>query len=340
MTLFDTGMPSSVDEPRCVVFGEMLVDVFHDRLVPGGAPFNVAMHLAGLGLRPHLISRLGHDEEAQYLRVAAQRTGLSLAGLQLDRSRSTGRVEVVEDADGHHFRILQDQAYDHIDADDACASAARYVGGRGTWLYSGTLVLRSPAARASLARLRGSLVHRSYVDLNWRDAGTAPADALDALRGTTILKVSDEEQMQLLAWSDLPCVAGSGRPHLGERSAALRTLLRGLGVEELLVTHGALGAAAWNADGECIASSPAAPVARLVDTVGAGDAFSAMALAQLMLGLGVEELLPRATAFAASICGLRGALPDEPGFYDRWRMDAPVPLADAPVAAALGSRER
>lgn len=340
MTSFDSAMSPTGDEPRCVVFGEMLVDVFHDRLVPGGAPFNVAMHLAGLGLRPHLVSRLGNDREAQYLRVAAHRMGLSTAGLQLDRSRGTGRVEVLEDADGHHFRILQDQAYDHIDPDDACASAAHYADSRKAWLYFGTLVLRSPAPRSSLAELRRSLPHHSYVDLNWRDAGTTPADALEALRGTTLLKVSDEEQLQLLSWSGLPATMERRRPAAGERSAPLRALLRELGVESLLVTQGALGACAWNGDGECVASTPAAPVRRLVDTVGAGDAFSAMALAQRMLGVEMAQLLPRATAFAAAICGLRGALPDDPDFYAPWRMDTSAARADTHVTATAGQRER
>ena len=44
-----------------VLFGEMLADAFPDRTVPGGAPFNVARHLAAFGQWPLLISRLGND---------------------------------------------------------------------------------------------------------------------------------------------------------------------------------------------------------------------------------------------------------------------------------------
>jgi fructokinase len=43
------------------VFGEALVDQFPDRVVMGGAPFNVARHLAGLGFSPLMITRIGAD---------------------------------------------------------------------------------------------------------------------------------------------------------------------------------------------------------------------------------------------------------------------------------------
>jgi len=45
-------------QAEAVIFGEALVDVFADRNVIGGAPFNVARHLAGLGRTPLMISRI------------------------------------------------------------------------------------------------------------------------------------------------------------------------------------------------------------------------------------------------------------------------------------------
>ena len=47
-----------------VVFGEALVDLFKNAAVVGGAPFNVARHLAGFALQPLFISAIGTDNAA------------------------------------------------------------------------------------------------------------------------------------------------------------------------------------------------------------------------------------------------------------------------------------
>jgi fructokinase len=54
---------------------------------------------------------------------------------------------------------------------------------------------------------------------------------------------------------------------------------------------------------------------RVVDTVGAGDAFSAVMIHGLRRGWRLATALDRALAFAAAICGQRGATVAEPDFY-------------------------
>jgi fructokinase len=53
-----------------------------------------------------------------------------------------------------------------------------------------------------------------------------------------------------------------------------------------------------------------------VDTVGAGDAFSAVTIMGLMHGWGWERILDRAAGFAAKVCTLRGATSQDKGFYE------------------------
>ena len=279
--------------PPVVVLGEALVDVFAEGELPGGAPFNVACHLAGLGLTPRFISRVGNDAAAARLDSAAALCGLSMRHVQRDVHRPTGRVRVHEQAGAHRFEILADQAYDWIDAADArraledCDAAACAAG----WLYHGSLISRGPAATALAA--------------------------LAALRGTDVLKLNDEELALLCSWTGLPVTrAGAAVTGAGDTIARLATRLHaGL----LVLTHGAAGASAWDARGRCIARQPAAPVSRLVDTVGAGDALAAALLAALVQGVAIPQALALAARFAAALCGQRGALPEHPGFYAPWR---------------------
>ncbi|MEW5835403.1 MAG: PfkB family carbohydrate kinase [Pseudomonadota bacterium] len=301
------------ESSRPLVFGEALVDAFADGVVPGGAPFNVACHLAALGRAPRLVTRLGRDPAGDALRAAAARFGLSLDEAQADAE--TARVLVHERPEGHAFEIPDAQAFDRIDAADAVAVAQR--AGPGAWLYFGTLALRAGPSRQALAAIRTTLPHRAYVDLNWREAGPAPSVILDLLRDVHVLKLSDEELGRLLGWLDLAGPAGMPAP--GDRDGGIAALCQRTGARTLLVTHGGEGAVAWDAGGHCVARALAPPLARIVDTVGAGDAFSGMMLAGLVQGEAAGTVLDRAVAFASASCGWRGALPADPAVYARWR---------------------
>jgi fructokinase len=310
-----------------IVFGEALVDAFADGPVPGGAPFNVACHLAALGCAPRLITRLGDDPAGAVLRRAASACGLSLQAAQHDRE--TARVIVHEHGHGHQFEIPPDQAFDRIDADEALAATRSPATDR--WLYFGTLALRSPTSRAALAALRAEADHHSFVDLNWREAGPPRDVVLDLLQHVEVLKVSEEELARLLDWLGLPPV--DRLPAVGDQRDAVAALCRFTGTQLLLVSLGADGAVMWDGQGRCLAHASAPPLPQRVDSVGAGDAFSAMMLAGLLCGVSERRLLGQAVAFASLSCGWRGALPDRTDLYLSWRsLLCAQPPAALPVA--------
>lgn len=318
---------------RPLVFGEALVDAFPETLIPGGAPFNVACHLAALGLAPLLLSRIGADAGGDQLRVAASRHGLRLDGVQCEPMLGTARVLVHERPDGHVFEIPVDLAFDHIDANAALAAAADLAASDAAWLYHGTLALRSETSRAALAALRGSRRFRVFVDLNWREAGPTPAQILALLHDIDVLKLSEAELTQLLGWLHLPAPS-QARPPVGSHHPALAALAERTGARWILVTHGGDGAALWSAEGRCHASVAAPRITSLVDTVGAGDAFSAYMLAALVHGQSAHQALAAAVAFASTSVGWRGAVPDDLGVYDGLLHPAAWPPSSDPSAAS------
>jgi fructokinase len=95
-------------------------------------------------------------------------------------------------------------------------------------------------------------------------------------------------------------------------------------LEILWITRGADGAVAHFGSGSTVAA-PAPRARPLVDTVGTGDAFSAVAILGLLDGWDVETTLRRAVELAAELCRHRGAIPDDPTFYEearrRWKDD-------------------
>lgn len=288
---------------RTLVFGEVLFDAFPDGTeVLGGAPFNVAWHLQGLGLQPLFVSRIGDDAKGRRVQDAMRSWDMDTAGLQQDDGRPTGTVSVALHAGQHAFDILPDQAYDRIDADTALRAATV---GPVDVIYHGTLALRDPVSHAALRALRGKLDARVYVDLNLRSPWWSNAVVADALRDASWVKLNDAE---------LRTVAGA--PATTERQQA-RALRERCGSESVLVTRGERGAFICARDG--FVEGAAEPVENLVDTVGAGDAFAAVALAGLTLGWPAQRTLARALEFAAWICGVRGATVADVERYAHYR---------------------
>jgi fructokinase len=92
-------------------------------------------------------------------------------------------------------------------------------------------------------------------------------------------------------------------------------------VEQWIITRGKEGAMAVTPGGELLVSPPH-KTDKVVDTVGAGDAFSSTLLLGQSQGWPLPLTLERAHAFASAIVGIRGATINNIGFYqpflDAW----------------------
>jgi fructokinase len=284
---------------RPLLVGEVLYDVFPGgRAVLGGAPFNVAWHLRGLGASPLLLSAVGGDPRGRAALAAMEGWGLDTDGVGVVPGYPTGEVEVRLEEGEPRFAILPDQAYDHLPAPDPEALRRR---GPFALLYHGTLFARSPGNRQILDALPAALGLPVFLDLNLRDPWWSPGDAATLAGRARWVKLNAWE-MDLLA-------PGTGGESPAARAARLR---EALGAEALFLTRGPGGALVASRSG--VASAPAPPV-RVVDTVGAGDAFSAVAILGLLAGWAPAVTLDRAVAFAARVCEQPGATADNPGLY-------------------------
>ena len=295
-----------------IIFGEALIDDFGTRQVIGGAPFNVARHLAIFGLAPLLVSRIGVDAGGDLIAAECARCGLSDAALQRDLATPTGRVIVEHHGASHRFVILPDQAYDHI---DAAPMAAAIKGKTASPLYFGTLAQRA-GSRAALTELLAAHTGLRYLDLNIREGQVSERIVFDSLHQADLVKVNEDELRDLLERfthrRPLPAVTDSE-----EVRAACATLLRVFTLQGLVVTLGEHGAVYYGADGSVVTSG-AAPKVDVVDTVGAGDAFSAVVLLGLRRGWPLAVTMERANVFAAAVCGIAGAVPADLSFYAPW----------------------
>jgi fructokinase len=291
-----------------LVFGEILIDRFLDREVLGGAPFNVTRHLGALGCVPVLVSRIGQDAAGARLLQTLESSGLSTHGVQLDSIHPTGLVEVNLTPEGHQFDIVADQAYDHI---HPRLSRMTALAANPELVYFGTLAQRANSHRALRHMLRAAGGQR-FFDVNLRDPWVY-ADRLEwSLQHADIVKANDAELERLARLLDLEETSAE------DQAEALiqRYKLRGM-----LVTCGAAGAW-WLDESTQVTAMTSDSVVEIRDTVGAGDAFSAVFMLGLLNGWAIPVTLQRAHHFAGAICGIRGAIPEHNDFYkpfiDEW----------------------
>ena len=297
-----------------IIFGEALVDDFNAEQVVGGAPFNVARHLAAFMAPVLAITRIGDDRSGQLVHAEFERFAMSEAALQRDPLEETGRVLVERGPRGHRFTILPHQAYDFIDRGAALASMDGVTPGI---VYFGMLAQRNEVSRGALKAVLDASTAPRFLDLDLRDGQYDERGVTRSLQAANIVKVNEEELQVLFGWyfqikPDDPPLAAD------EVHASCQALLKMFSLDALVVTLGHRGSVYFGSDGQVLTQRdiPAPPF--VIDTVGAGDAFAAIFLLGRLRGWPLETSLARANEFAGAICAIPGAVPRDMGFYDKW----------------------
>jgi fructokinase len=286
-------------KPRPLVFGEVLFDLMPGGArVLGGAPFNVAWHLEAFGLRPLMITRVGADESGDEVIAAMERWGMDTSGVQRDEVHPTGRVQVELKNGEPTFRILADQAYDHLDGPGAVRSMSEEV---FSLLYHGSLISRTEVSRSALGRIKRSSGLPIFVDVNLRDPWWSLQDVLACVSGATWVKLNQAELDLLAGSADVAVAEDFRREHH---------------LDTVIVTRGDRGALVVDGSGTFQSAPP--DEVQVVDSVGAGDAFSAVFILGFTRGWATDLILERAIKFAAAVCTVAGATVMDRAFYSQF----------------------
>ena len=104
---------------RALTFGEALFDIIEGSAHLGGAPLNLAAHLAKLGAKTAVITAVGKDEFGKILLARAEEMGIDTSYILIDENRPTGAVSVkLEDEGIPIFTINEGVAWDAITPDE------------------------------------------------------------------------------------------------------------------------------------------------------------------------------------------------------------------------------
>lgn len=278
-----------------VGIGELLWDVFPGWRRMGGAPVNFACHCRQLGARGLPVSCLGMDQNGDELQRAVAELGLEVDYLQLSSHAPTGTVKVELDAEGKpRYEIREGVAWDFIGMDDGLRALSPTVDA----VCFGSLAQRWDVSRETIRQFVDACPARAIkiFDINLRQPFYTASVVRASLELANVLKVSDEELPYLAS------LFGLRGPVLDQ----IRMLIDLFKLRLVVNTRGADGSLLVTAD--ALADSPGCKP-KVVDTVGAGDSYTAALCMGLLRGWSLEDIIQHASRVSAFVCEQQGATP-------------------------------
>jgi len=277
-----------------VCWGELLWDLFPEGRRLGGTAANVAYHLAQLGRATVLVSRVGDDEPGHAALERLEQSGVDVSQVQIDRESPTGTVGVTLVGGEPRYTLASGAAWDRIEYPPSLAPLVE----NSPALYYGTLAQRTPLGSASLgAALADTAAHCWRVcDLNVRPPFATHAVVDAALSAARVVKLNEAE-------AALVAQRYSTADPIG--------WLIDRGVELVAATHGERGALVATRAARVEHGGFPVDTSR-GDRVGAGDAFTAMLVHQLLAGRTPAQVAERANRYAAYVASEPGAMPGMP----------------------------
>jgi fructokinase len=284
---------------KALTFGETLFDVIKGSAHLGGAPLNLAAHLAKLGAKPAVITAVGKDELGKTLLARAKELKIDTSYILIDKKMPTGTVNVeLKDEGIPIFTIKESVAWDAITPDETKFRAL--LGEEWDVFCFGTLAQRSEENRKTLERLLSEIKAKHFFyDINLRTGFYHKEWILSSLNHSTILKMNEEEATTV---SNL--LFDTRYPY-----KALCHLLtdRYPGISVICITKGPEGAAVYHKGiYEEVKTTPV----EVADTVGAGDAFSAGFLYACLSGYGVSKAASIACILGTYVASKPGSVPE------------------------------
>jgi fructokinase len=280
---------------KVLSFGEILFDIIEGEHYLGGAPLNFAAHLARLGASSSIFSKVGNDALGKTAIDRIKKFGIETKFIEVDEKKATGTVEVELTNGQPDYTIKEHVAYDYIDFNE---KEEDLLSSDFDVLYFGTLAQRNEQSRKALSQLIDQKKYKHiFYDVNLRKGFYSAEIINHSLIYCTILKLNNEEVevlSKLLFQKEFSIQQFS---HEVEKK---------YNISIVVITAGDKGCYIYeNGELNFVKGYPA----NVVDTVGAGDSFSAAFIYQYYNTNDVLKAADLANKIGAFVASSRGALP-------------------------------
>ncbi|WP_269621964.1 carbohydrate kinase family protein [Prochlorococcus marinus] len=323
-----------MNSPNVICLGEALVDRLgplgggletlnshHDYL--GGAPANVACGLAKLGFNVGFIGCVGDDSIGTQFQDLFISCGVNISALQIHETLLTRVVLVKRDSNGERSfggfkgnkkNMFADQALNLKNLQSKWPALSI----NANWLVMGTILLAGDNSREVVEWIIDQSVQQGIqiaIDLNWRPTfwdqtlspESGPSNQFSSLiepflARASLIKLAKEEAIWFFNNDDPVFISGS----LPQRPS-------------VIITDGA-NPICWKIGSYHGTTEPLAP-SLVVDTTGAGDAFMAGMLSQVLINSLnpitnnlAEQMVKFSAACGALVCKGSGAIDPQPHY--------------------------
>jgi fructokinase len=280
---------------NAVGLGEALFDIFPTGKKLGGAPVNFAYHLKSLGIESYPVSAVGKDETGRELIHTIQSKLLSTKYIQVNTEYPTGIIKVELAEHGiPNYNIYHNVAWDNIEMNDELVNLAR----KCNVVCFGTLAQRSEVSKQTIISFieNVSVNCIRVYDINLRQNYYSSEIIDNNLQLATVLKLNDHEL------SIVAPIFG----YLGSIESILSNLISNFGLKLIALTKGSEGSTLVSLDNK---STMKPETISVIDTVGAGDAFTAGLVYGMLMDFESDKSHSIANKLASFVCSKKGATP-------------------------------
>lgn len=277
--------------PVVVGIGELLWDMLPDGKKVGGAPVNFVHHASLLGADGYAMSAVGSDPLGSEIMKVVEGIGINLLIETVDYPTGTVQVKLMDGIPS--YIITEGVAWDHI----PFTHRERAIARKTDAVCFGTLAQRSPASRDSIRKFLALTSEESYriLDLNFRSPFYSEQIIKESISLCNTLKMNEEE---------LEIIKGIYQINSLDEQDACRWLMDAHHLRYLILTTGEKYSMTFSRkETSCLET----PKVEVVDTVGAGDSFTAAFVVSLLEGKSLVDAHAKAVEVAAAVCQVAGA---------------------------------
>ncbi len=285
--------------------GEILFDLYPTKKKLGGAPLNYIYHINKLLGSGTIISRVGKDQLGKKALEEINKCNINSNYIQEDSVYPTGVANVILDESGNpKFEIDTDRAFDYI---EKTTELDELFSTEADCLYFGTLAQRSEKSRETIQSFFNKSGVKYFFDLNLRNSFYDEDVIIKSLQTADVLKVNYTELKEL---NDLIT-----QINYNTEKVAFE-LMEQFNISLIAVTRGKDGATLFENGKKYDYANPSV---KILDSTGAGDAFSAILSLGFMQGIETFRINKLANDFALEVCMIEGALLKDEIIYENFK---------------------
>lgn len=274
--------------------GEILWDMLPQGRQLGGAPANFAYHVSKLGMQGVVVSAIGNDALGDEIMSFLEDKNLDLHFMRVENPTGVVNIEL-NDVGIPMYNIVENVAWDSI----PFTSELEVLAQNTKAVCFGSLAQRNEVSRNTIRRFIESLPQQclKVFDVNLRQQYYSREIIEWSMTHCDVLKLNDEEIVELKRiWAMEEITDASFCAELQRR----------YDIKIIILTCGAAGSYVYSKDGAV--SFQETPTVDVVDTVGAGDSFTAAFVVSLLKGESIAVAHSKAIAVAAATCTHSGAM--------------------------------